>query len=105
MVTYYLQCLLNFIWPALVQFYCGFYLWLPTSLRSSTPDNLDEIIDIAIAAEFHAENVDSTNHAHYSRFGRDLHQRESDSLFELYVASRALVEPLELEAGVSCFNG
>jgi hypothetical protein len=55
--------------------------------RSS--DNLDDIIAIAIEAEFPPDRAKMPN-------DRSLNDRESDRMTELFLASRSLEEPLEV---------
>ena len=45
---------------------------------------------IAIKAEFHTKSLDNGG-------GKELNEREKTKLEELYIASRSLVEPVELE--------
>ena len=54
-------------------------------------DNLDDVVAIAIKAEFHTTSLDGSNG------GKDLNDRERARLEELFIASRSLVEPVELE--------
>ena len=53
------------------------------------PDNLDDIIAIAIEAEFPPDRSKLPN-------DRSLNDRESNRMMELFLASRALEEPLEV---------
>jgi len=63
--------------------------------RCYTPsENLDAVITIAIKAEFHTNSLD------LGGGGKDLNERERARLSELYIASRSLVEPVELEKEV-----
>ena len=56
---------------------------------SRQPDNLDDIIAIAIEAEFPPDRSKLPN-------DRSLNDRESNRMMELFLASRALEEPLEV---------
>ena len=58
-------------------------------------DNLDDVVAIAIKAEFHTTSLDG------SGGGKELNDREKAKLEELYIASRSLVEPVELEHEVN----
>lgn len=60
----------------------------------TTNENLDAVIAIAIKAEFHTSSLDM------GEGGKDLNERERARLEELYIASRSLVEPVELEKEV-----
>jgi hypothetical protein len=51
---------------------------------------LDDVVAIAIKAEFHTKSLDNGG-------GKELNEREKTKLEELYIASRSLVEPVELE--------
>jgi hypothetical protein len=53
------------------------------------------VVAIAIKAEFHTTSLDGSG-------GRELNEREKARLEELYIASRSLVEPVELEHEVVC---
>nr|AID52831.1 hormone receptor 96 [Tigriopus japonicus] len=63
-------------------------------ISNTSFDNLDDIVTVAIEAEFHVQNIRSTMH---SLTGKSLNDRETDRLHELFMASRSLVEPLDLE--------
>ena len=58
-------------------------------LTSRQPDNLDDIIAIAIEAEFPPDRSKLPS-------DRSLNDRESNRMMELFLASRALEEPLEV---------
>ncbi|TRY77053.1 hypothetical protein TCAL_07089, partial [Tigriopus californicus] len=63
-------------------------------ITNTSFDNLDDIVTVAIEAEFHVQNIHSPMH---SLTGKSLNDRETDRLHELFMASRSLVEPLDLE--------
>lgn len=63
-------------------------LLLP-DFSNAQPDNLDDIIAIAIEAEFPPDRSKLPN-------DRSLNDRESNRMMELFLASRALEEPLEM---------
>ncbi len=59
--------------------------------------NFDDIVAVAIEAEFHVESIS----VEPQNNGPPLNDPEKDRLHELYVASRALVEPIDAEKNVS----
>ena len=65
------------------------YALLLSYFRHSV-DNLDEVVAIAIKAEFHTSCLES-------RGDKELNDVEEARLDELFVASRSLVEPVELD--------
>ena len=75
------------------EFSLGEILTVYTSLCSNI-DNLDDIVAVAIDAEFHTTTGTPAP-------GKALNEQENARLQELYTASRALVEPLDLERSVS----
>ena len=65
----------------------------------SNIDNLDDIVAVAIEAEFHAYDVARTAEGKDERPAgpKDLNDPERSRLTELFVASRALTEPVDLQ--------
>lgn len=81
-------------------------------------DNLDDIVAVAIEAEFHASNVQAASAAANAggddgaasgrpgaavlpQGAKTLNEPENARLNELYIASRSLNDPLDLERSVS----
>jgi hypothetical protein len=58
---------------------------------------LDDVVAIAIKAEFHTTSLESGG-------GKELNDREKSRLEELFIASRSLVEPVELEHEVALIS-
>jgi hypothetical protein len=63
---------------------------------SFSVDNLDAVVAIAIKAEFHTSCLET-------RGANELNDIEKARLDELFVASRSLVEPVELDHEVQIF--
>ena len=62
-------------------------------------DNLDDLINVAISVELGQPNQDRSSACNTASSATNVHS--DDRMIELYEASRALEEPLDIEPNVS----